>query len=884
MGESSRHTAPPRNISAPARRLSKKNLGGVIFGCKHSTMAECLSKKLFGSCIVVAIVDRKLHGIFEAASSGQMDIDSYGWTGDGAEMTPYPAQVRFCISMHCHPLTENQFRHVIVNNYYSPSHFWFELDHAQAEGLKALFVPVQTWLDKNPYSQPNAYKPIGIDAGAGNLKSVPKTVWNDVYDKRKQNVQPLSTWKPIETNKSFFSENKFDKLGKDTGDKAISSQTSSVSPGDDEPSLTISDMDSPDSNNTMEHTDSNTDAFSSGLTNHTPYLNGEDRDKPHYVEELVEDDVNVILGKLKNLAENLISDTLLANSTHHPDPTKLDQVLKEFRALTLKQYEENKALQEKQVHMEKEAQRLKNRIKYLEYKIDLSLTHVDESQNELIIKHKLMPEDYIYLVGGIDDATWLSAVNSFAPSLDMLTSLRPMCSARAYASAVALSGSLYVFGGYDGTLCYKTVECYDPKKDEWTSCSSLVRERSSLAGVSLHDKIFAVGGGYMSEFLSDVEMFDPALNRWINMQPMYQKRLAPAAAELNDILYVAGGYDGIDYLKYALGGNDGANLLSSIEMFDPHMNKWMMVEPMNKTRVYAGAAVLGGSMYVMGGETIDGDILDTVECYKEGAGWQLINSKAIGKRCMFSADNRTDSKILLLRRTPHFESILRRDSLRFITRTKAYLSLQPEHVLLLDEAGKLHRELGFPRGRKVIRSVHRHPSLLQTYRHGDGKVWIGFTDLMEDLLREEASIMDSMETQRMIAVRKLLMMSAEKRIPLNKIHHCRHVFGIPDDFRDRVLKYPEHFRVSVDEDGRPVLELVEWDSLFVVSTLERDFVTDEDGVKRAFRFPFEGVKSLGLDVDNERKLNVLNTLPLVSPYSEGSGLKPWSLEAEKYRV
>ncbi|KAK1274306.1 hypothetical protein QJS04_geneDACA018306 [Acorus gramineus] len=342
MGESSRHTAPPRNISAPARRLSKKNLGGVIFGCKHSTMAECLSKKLFGlpaphisyvSNIRIGLPlflfnysDRKLHGIFEAASSGQMDIDSYGWTGDGAEMTPYPAQVRFCISMHCHPLTENQFRHVIVNNYYSPSHFWFELDHAQAEGLKALFVPVQTWLDKNPYSQPNAYKPIGIDAGAGNLKSVPKTVQNDVYDKRKQNVQPLSTWKPIETNKSFLSENKFDKLGKGTEDKAVSSQTSSVSPGDDEPSLTISDMDSPDSNNTMGHTDSNTDAFCSGLTNHTPYLNGEDQDKLHYVEELVEDDVNVILDKLKNLAENLISDTLLANSTHHPDPTKVDCV------------------------------------------------------------------------------------------------------------------------------------------------------------------------------------------------------------------------------------------------------------------------------------------------------------------------------------------------------------------------------------------------------------------------------------------------------------------------------------------------------------------------------------------------------------------------------
>lgn len=43
-------------------------------------------------------------------------------------------------------------------------------------------------------------------------------------------------------------------------------------------------------------------------------------------------------------------------------------------------------------------------------------------------------------------------------------------------------------------------------------------------------------------------------------------------------------------------------------------------------------------------------------------------------------------------------------------------------------------------------------------------------------------------------------------------------------------------------------------------------------------------KDLNLDEDDERRLNLLNTLPLVSPYSDGSELKLWSLEAEKYRV
>jgi len=31
-----------------ARNLSKKDLAGVIFGCKHSTYKECMSKRLFG--------------------------------------------------------------------------------------------------------------------------------------------------------------------------------------------------------------------------------------------------------------------------------------------------------------------------------------------------------------------------------------------------------------------------------------------------------------------------------------------------------------------------------------------------------------------------------------------------------------------------------------------------------------------------------------------------------------------------------------------------------------------------------------------------------------------------------------------------------------------
>ncbi|KAM7514563.1 hypothetical protein LguiA_004146 [Lonicera macranthoides] len=233
----------------------------------------------------------------------------------------------------------------------------------------------------------------------------------------------------------------------------------------------------------------------------------------------------------------------------------------------------------------------------------------------------------------------------------------------------------------------------------------------------------------------------------------------------------------------------------------------------------------------------------------------------------------------------HFENIVKRDAhFRFLTRTKEFLSKQPDRVLRLDDAGKLHRELGFPRGRKVLRSIQCHSLIFQTYRHNDGKMWFGFTDLMESMLDEERTIMDKMEKERVNVVRKLLMMSAKKRIPLSKIYHCRLLFGIPEDFRDRVSKYPNYFNVVVEEDGKRVLELVNWDPLLAVSALEREFMVDEDRVKKAFKFPLKHGKSLDLDEDDERKLNLLNTLPLVSPYSDGSKLDLWTLEAEKYRV
>ncbi|KAI4306899.1 hypothetical protein L6164_030139 [Bauhinia variegata] len=78
-------------------------------------------------------------------------------------------------------------------------------------------------------------------------------------------------------------------------------------------------------------------------------------------------------------------------------------------------------------------------------------------------------------------------------------------------------------------------------------------------------------------------------------------------------------------------------MVSTVEVFDPRVGCWMAGESMNDSRGYSAAVVIGNSIFVIGGLNEDGKVLDTVECYKEGIGWQSTTSRAVGKRCFFSA-------------------------------------------------------------------------------------------------------------------------------------------------------------------------------------------------------------------------------------------------------
>lgn len=53
--------------------------------------------------------------------------------------------------------------------------------------------------------------------------------------------------------------------------------------------------------------------------------------------------------------------------------------------------------------------------------------------------------------------------------------------------------------------------------------------------------------------------------------------------------------------RYALGGYDGTQMMSTVEIFDPCANSWMAGEPMSFCRGYSGSVVLQDCLFVIAG-------------------------------------------------------------------------------------------------------------------------------------------------------------------------------------------------------------------------------------------------------------------------------------------
>ncbi|KAL2901111.1 B2 protein [Bienertia sinuspersici] len=593
------------------RNLKPGLLGGVIFGCTDMTIKECLTKQLFGlpgqhyvyvknifpglPLFLFNYSRRQLHGIFEAASQGQMNINPYGWTKDGSERTSYPAQVQIRVQNNCHPLTENQFQPIIKGNYYTHKHFRFELDHAQVSKLITLFLtqavaPSATmprtkgnWQIVNQYpSDPRAREEGGNDLsdacvgptynGSNEFLSGPSSCPDGIHQ---------TTGNDIEA------------LGKDEMDLIYEKLQMLAANGE-----------------SLE---------SSG--------------EVHETTRNMHDEVDGSLEEKMGQVENFKESTLL--------PSDLRSIIDELSVV--------QQLQDRCTRLEAFSNQSET---YSHGATEPSgEQHLDPNASIYL----LGGSDGTSWLGSLDiysPSKDIIKSRTNMPSLRSYTSLATL-NGDLYVIGGGHMGSWYDTGieGFhvvfplhfpcntaNRSLFLLQVESYNTANNDWTSLPCLNERKGGLAAAKLYDKIFAIGGGNGIHCFSDVEMFDIDVGRWISARSMLQKRFDLAAVELNGVIYAVGammekticGKDGYD--MYAIGGFDGSAMVPSVEVYDPRHGTWMSEAPMNHSRGYSLAVVLSDCIYAIGGMGKDANLLD-----KEGVGWQLTNLKAVGKRCFASA-------------------------------------------------------------------------------------------------------------------------------------------------------------------------------------------------------------------------------------------------------
>ena len=176
-----------------------------------------------------------------------------------------------------------------------------------------------------------------------------------------------------------------------------------------------------------------------------------------------------------------------------------------------------------------------------------------------------------------------------------------------------------------------------------------------------------------------------------------------------------------------------------------------------------------------------------------------------------------------------FDDIIEREKkLKIVLKIKDLLLADPESFMTLQDLGKCRDYIGLTGNKRVIAFLKRYPGVFVVHDNPEpGRLpWFQFSPEAEALCEEELEIRKGMKVEVVTKLRKLLMMSSDKRLLLGKIAHLARDIGLPEDFRKRmVFKYPKYFRVVEGEDVTNEdfrnLELVKWSNRLAVTAEEQ---------------------------------------------------------------
>lgn len=164
--------------------------------------------------------------------------------------------------------------------------------------------------------------------------------------------------------------------------------------------------------------------------------------------------------------------------------------------------------------------------------------------------------------------------------------LAPMPNGLAFATAGGVDNTVYVLSGVNGDGITTAVLAYAPGSDAWST-------KASMLGVGRYGATTAAANGVLYAFGGNgdeggVQAYDPRTNTW-SLKARMTPRSNAGAAVVNGLIYLVGGSDGT-----------GA-MVSAVTVYDPSTDSWSTKAPMPTPRAMLAVAAVNGIVYAVGG-------------------------------------------------------------------------------------------------------------------------------------------------------------------------------------------------------------------------------------------------------------------------------------------
>lgn len=232
--------------------------------------------------------------------------------------------------------------------------------------------------------------------------------------------------------------------------------------------------------------------------------------------------------------------------------------------------------------------------------------------------------------GGGPNFKSLNSVIIYDPATDSWTRGADMPTLRSGAIALTVGNAIYIIGGgfkqENGTFRFlRTTEIYYPDDDRWEKGPDMIMPHDYPAGAQLDNRLYILGGHHPDATLSGpktdpgfdfCERLDLETGRWEQIAPLPTPRFALDAVVTDGRILTMGG---VAFTP------QGFNNFDHVEAYDPKTGNWSLdALKLPWTAAGAGACMAAGRVFIFGGYSGDG-ISDHCACYDQQAGkWHLL--------------------------------------------------------------------------------------------------------------------------------------------------------------------------------------------------------------------------------------------------------------------